>query len=30
MAGTGAGVPNSQIPWIGDNVRIISAICNRY
>ena len=23
-------VPNSQIPWIGDNVRIVSALCNRY
>ena len=23
-------VPNSQISWIGDNVRIVSALCNRY
>ena len=23
-------VPNSQIPWIGDNVRIVCAVCNRY
>ena len=23
-------VPNSQIPWIGDNVRIVCAMCNRY
>ena len=21
-------MPNSQIPWIGDNVRIVSALCN--
>ena len=23
-------VPNSQIPWIGDSVRIVSAVFNRY
>ena len=23
-------VPNSQIQWIGDNVRIVCAMCNRY